>query len=282
MITDARFVDIDKDGKKELVVCGEWNSIRVFTDKNGALADVTSKYFKDSLSGFWNKLHFADMDGDGDMDLVAGNWGLNSPLKVSPSEPAEMFYGDFDNNGSVDPLICHYIDGKSYPMASRDELTDQMVSLRQKFPTYADYANTTIKDILTEEQLKSAKRVHANHFETSYFENNKGSFQLKRLPVEANLFPVYAMESDDFDKDGHMDILLAGNIDEARIRIGKMDAGYGTILKGNGKGEFTYVPQLQSGLSVKNCTRDIVKMKSANKNMILFSVNRQPLSVYSY
>jgi hypothetical protein len=222
------------------------------------------------------------MDGDGDMDLIAGNWGLNSAIKVSKAEPAIMFYNDFDNNGSVDPLICYYIQGKSYPMASRDEMTDQIVSLRQRFPTYDSYANATIEDVLTPEQLKSAKQLSTNYFETTYFENNKGVFEAKKLPLQANFFPVYAISTGDFDRDGKQDIILAGNTDHARIKIGKIDAGYGVLLKGDGKGNFEYVPQPKSGLSVSGCTRDIIKLKGKNDDRVIFTINNQAPVIYSY
>ncbi len=282
MVTDAVWVDLNKDGFMDLVAGGEWMSLRAFINKNGQLTDATQQYFGDSLKGWWSRLRAADMDGDGDMDLVAGNWGLNSPVKVSAAEPATMYYSDFDNNGSVDPLICTYIQGKSYPMASRDEMTDQMVSLRKKFPNYSAYSNACIEDILTEEQLKSAKQLSANYLETSYLENDNGKFTLKKLPPEANFFPVYAIATGDFNKDGNQDILLGGNTDHARIKIGKIDAGYGTLLTGDGKGNFTYVNQLTSGLSVKGCIRDIVDVKGKDGSNIIFAVNDQPVSIYTY
>jgi hypothetical protein len=203
-------------------------------------------------------------------------------MKVSKTEPAIMFYNDFDNNGSVDPLICYYIQGKPYPMASRDEMTDQMVSLRQKFPTYTSYSNATIEDILKPEQLKTAKQLSVDNFETIYFENNKGVFEAKKLPLQANFFPVFAITTGDFDHDGKQDILLAGNTDHARIKIGKIDAGYGALLKGDGKGHFEYVPQLQSGLSVKGCTRDIIKLNGKNSDRVIFTLNNQAPAIYSY
>ncbi len=282
MVTDAAWIDIDNDGWKDLVVCGEWMKIHLLSNKNGKLTDLSDHYFPDGLQGWWNRLQFADMDGDGDLDLIAGNWGLNSPIKVSKQEPATMFYNDFDNNGSVDPLICYYIQGKSYPMASRDEITDQMVSLRQRFPTYDSYANATIEDILTPEQLKSARQLSTNYFETTYFENNNGVFEAKKLPLQANFFPVFAISAGDFDHDGKPDILLAGNTDHARIKIGKIDAGYGVLLKGDGKGHFEYVPQLTSGLSVKGCTRDIIKLNGKNGDRVIFTVNNQAPVNYSY
>jgi enediyne biosynthesis protein E4 len=282
MVTDAAWVDVDNDGQKDLVVCGEWMKLHLLSNKNAKLTDLSDKYFPDTLKGWWNRLQLADMDGDGDMDLIAGNWGLNSAIKVSKAEPAIMFYNDFDNNGSVDPLICYYIQGKSYPMASRDEMTDQIVSLRQRFPTYDSYANATIEDVLTPEQLKSAKQLSTNYFETTYFENNKGVFEAKKLPLQANFFPVYAISTGDFDRDGKQDIILAGNTDHARIKIGKIDAGYGVLLKGDGKGNFEYVPQPKSGLSVSGCTRDIIKLKGKNDDRVIFTINNQAPVIYSY
>ena len=282
MVTDAAWIDIDNDGFEDLIVCGEWTKMYLLSNKNGKLVDQSNHYFPDGLKGWWNRLQLADMDGDGDMDLIVGNWGLNSPIKVSKQEPVTMFYNDFDNNGSVDPLICYYIQGKSYPMASRDEMTDQIVSLRQKFPTYDSYASSTIEDILTPEQLKSARQLSANYFETTYFENNNGVFEAKKLPLQANFFPVFAITTDDFDHDGKQDILLGGNTDHARIKIGKIDAGYGVLLKGDGKGHFEYVPQLKSGLSVKGCTRDFIKLKGKNGDRVIFAINNQTAVIYSY
>ncbi|MGI8635828.1 MAG: FG-GAP repeat domain-containing protein, partial [Segetibacter sp.] len=282
MVTDAVWLDVDNDGSKDLVVCGEWMKLHLLSNKNGTLTDLSDKFFPDSLKGWWNRLQLADMDGDGDLDLIAGNWGLNSPIKVSRSEPATMFYNDFDKNGSVDPLICYYIEGKSYPMATRDEMTDQIVSLRQRFPTYDSYANATIEDVLTPEQLKSAKQLSTDYFETTYFENDKGIFKAKKLPLEANFFPVFAISTGDFDHDGKQDIILAGNIDHARIKIGKMDAGYGVLLKGDGKGHFEYMPQLKSGLSVPGCTRDIIKLNGKNGDRVIFAINNGTPVIYSY
>ncbi len=282
MVTDAAWIDIDNDGWKDLIVCGEWSKLHLLHNKNGKFTDLFDQYFPDTLKGWWNRLQLADMDGDGDMDLIAGNWGLNSAIKVSGSEPAIMYYNDFDNNGSVDPLICYYIQGKSYPMASRDEITDQIVSLRQKFPTYDSYANSTIEDILTPEQLKSAKQLSANYFETTYFENDNGIFKAKKLPLQANFFPVFAISTGDFDHDGKQDIVLEGNTDHARIKIGKIDAGYGVLLKGDGKGHFEYVPQLKSGLSVRGCTRDIIKLNGKNGDRLIFGINNQAPVIYSY
>lgn len=282
MITDALWIDLNKDSKPDLVVSGEWMKIHCFENINGKLVDATEKYFPNSLYGWWNKLAFADLDGDGDADLVAGNWGTNSQLHVSEKEPATLCYGDFDKNGSIDPILCYYIQGKPYPMPSRDEMTDQMVSLRQKFPTYDSYSDAGLQEILSPEQLQTIKTLKADFFETVWFENRNGVFVQHSLPIEANYAPVYAIGIEDYNHDGKKDILLAGNIEHTRIKIGKIDASYGVLLAGNGAGSFNYIPQLQSGLKVKGCVRSIVSLKNNKEELVVFTVNNQSPVVYKY
>ncbi|WP_416837108.1 VCBS repeat-containing protein [Flavobacterium sp. ZT3R17] len=282
MITDAMWMDVNKDGKPDLVVCGEWMKISCFENKNGQLVDATQKYFPTALSGWWNRLASADLDGDGDLDLVAANWGTNSQIKVSNTEPATLYYGDFDKNGSMDPFLCQYIQGKSFPVASRDELTDQMVSLRQRFPTYDSYSEATINEVLSPEQLQLAKVLKADSFETSWFENKNGTFIPHSLPMQANYAPVYAIAIADYNHDGKNDILLGGNIEKTRIKIGKIDANYGVLLTGDRKGNFTYMPQLSSGLNVKGCVKDIIFIESKSEKKVLFSINNQLPAVYKY
>jgi len=283
MVTDAVWSDLNKDGRPDLIVCGEWMKIYCFENRNGQLVDATSTNFPTPYYGWWNRLVLADLDNDGDMDLVAANWGTNSQIKASQQEPASLFYNDFDNNGSIDPILCYYIQGKSYPMASRDEITDQIVSLRQKFPTYDSYSEATITDIFTPEQLQTAKSLKADFFETAWFENRGGVFNMHHLPVQASYAPVYAIGIEDYDHDGKKDLLLAGNIEHTRIKIGKIDASYGVFLKGDGKGNFTYLPQTASGLNVKGCVRSLVSITNAKKeNIVVFGINGQLPVVYKF
>lgn len=276
ILTDAIWADINGDKNNELIVCGEWSSPQCLAFKNGQFTNISEQIFDKKLNGLWNRLHLADTDNDGDLDLIAGNWGTNSQLKASETEPATLHFGDFDKNGFIDPLLCYYVQGKSYPMASRDEMTDQIVSLRQRFTNYESYSKATINDILTEEQLKSAKTLSINHLSTTYFENVNGKFITRTLPIEADYAPVYGIATDDFDHDGKMDILLCGNVDQVRIKIGKMDANYGILLKGSGKGGFQYTPQYQSGLNIKGCVRDVVSLKTKNgATVLMLGVNNQ-------
>ncbi len=277
MVTDAIWADIDGDQMNELIVCGEWMPIQCFSFQQNQFIDQTDHFFDKKLNGLWNRLHLVDIDRDGDLDLIAGNWGSNSQLKASSSEPATMYYGDFDNNGFEDPLICNYIEGKSYPMASRDEMTDQMIGLRQRFPTYDSYADATINDVLTEEQLKTASILSINYLHTTWFENVNGKFMLHSLPIQADYSPVYAIQTADFTHDGNLDILLGGNVDQVRIKIGKIDANYGVLLEGDGKGNFTYTPQLKSGIQLKGCIREIVPLTTAGGiDLLMVGINSQP------
>jgi enediyne biosynthesis protein E4 len=262
MTTDATWEDLDKDGKKELLVAGEWMNLQVFAWKNGQMTNQSDRFFEKKLNGWWNCLQLSDMDKDGDLDLIVGNWGTNSQYKATPKEPLTLTYGDFDKNGFIEPFLCQYNQEISYPLASRDEMTDQMVSLRQLFPTYDAYSEATLVDILSPEQLAESTKLQVNHLETTYFENKNGLFIAQSLPVEANFAPVFAIASDDFDHDGNLDILLGGNVEHTRIKIGKMDANHGTLLRGDGKGGFQYVPQLLSGLSIQGCVRDIQVISS--------------------
>jgi enediyne biosynthesis protein E4 len=282
MVTDAIWLDLDQDLSPELIVAGEWMPITVFKFAEGMLRDSSAKYFGDIVFGWWNRIKAADFDRDGDVDLVAANWGLNSQLKCSETEPVTLHYADFDRNGSVDPIICSFIKGTSYPMASRDELTDQIISLRRKYPTYDSYSSAKLNEIFDPGVLAAAEMLKCTSFETTYFENRDGVFIRRSLPLQANFFPVYAIAVDDFNHDGNLDIVFGGNVERTRIRLGKSDASYGTLLAGDGKGNFTYVPQTQAGLSISGCVRDIVEIKTGNKRSLVFGINDNQVQLYSY
>jgi hypothetical protein len=276
MVTDAAFHDLDGDGSKELVVVGEWMALMVFTAKGGKLTDDTHSYFERSYTGWWNKLLVGDFNADGRADLFIGNMGENSQVKVQQGQPAELYYKDFDENGSVDPILCFYIQGSSYPYVTRDELLDQISMLRTRFTSYESYADATINSIFSKEEMKEVGRLSANYLKTAYFEGTAGKFKEKELPLEVQYSPVYAMSSFDYNGDGKQDIVLGGNISEARLRFGRYDASYGMVLQGDGKGGFSYVPQSASGLKVKGDVRSILSIS----NTLLFGINQQGIKAY--
>lgn len=258
MVTDAVWIDINKDKAPDLVVVGEWMPIKVFINQKGKLTDESSTYVHFASSGWWNRINATDMDGDGDTDLIVGNCGLNTQFHVNEKEPMTIHYKDFDNNGSVDPVLCYYINGVSYPAASRDDITEQLPGLKKKFLQYKDYANATLHDLFTENELKDAGTLKAETMQTVYLENadSKG-FVLHKLPVQAQYAPVYAIAATDANKDGKKDILLAGNNTWTRIKFGRYSANHGVLMLGDGKGNFSYVPQSESGLNIRENVRSM-------------------------
>lgn len=277
MVTDAVWIDLNGDHKQDLVVVGEWMPITVLVNNNGKLVNRSKDYFDRDYSGWWNKLSAGDFNNDGKQDLVIGNQGLNSQCKASDKEPAELYYKDFDHNGSVDPVLCFYIQGKSYPYLTRDELLDQLSIMRTRFTDYKSYADATIQDIFTVEEFRDVNHLRADCLQTMYFERgSNGKFLEKPLPVQAQFSPVHTLTVLDYDNDGNKDLLLCGNANHARLRLGKTDANYGVLLKGDGKGHFTYTGQQQSGLHLRGDVRAVVNI---GKTWI-FGINQQALKAY--
>ena len=275
MVTDALWIDLNQDKKEDLVLVGEWMPVKVFINQSGKLKDASSAYIKFGSSGWWNRIYADDMDGDGDKDLIIGNLGLNAQFHASEKEPLSIYFKDFDENGSIDPIFCYYIDGVSYPSASKDDLTDQLPSLKKKFLEYHKYANATINDLFTSEQLKDVQVLKAEILETVYLENTGNEFILKKLPMEAQYAPVYAISSLDADSDGKKDLLLAGNNSWTRIKFGHFTSSKGTLLRGNGTGGFSYVPQWKSGLNIRGDVRSLQTLDSGNKSgtQFIFGIN---------
>ena len=277
LVTDAAWVDLNGDKQPELVVVGEWMPVTVFAKTAGKFTDQTGRFFAEPYKGWWNKLLVGDFNQDGKPDLVIGNMGLNTQCKASDREPAELVFKDFDDNGSVDPILCLYMQGKQYPYVFRDELLDQISLMRGRFPDYKSYADQTLATIFTPDELKGATTLTANYLKTAYFQSGQdGKFQLMALPQEAQFSPIFAMTSLDYNHDGHQDLLLAGNINQARLRFGKSDANYGLLLAGDGKGGFRTVPQYESGFRLTGDVRSILPVGQT----LLFGMNQQPIRAY--
>jgi hypothetical protein len=281
MVTDAEWIDANGDGWDDLIVAGEFMPLEVFSNQRGRGLDLeTRKFFDHPLPGLWNRLMDYDFDGDGDKDIVAGNMGLNTQLKASPSEPLELVFKDFDKNGSIDPILTCYIQGKSYPFAGRDELLDQMYGMRSKFTSYASYAKATLRDIFSSSDLKDAAVLKATTLATTYLENAGGRFVAHPLPNRAQFAPVFAMTPLDYNNDGKMDMILAGNQSSIRIRMGVIDANFGQLYEGDGKGNFTYVPQPASGLSLTGDAKSLQMVKCQGESCLLVGINNVGVKAY--
>lgn len=255
MVTDAAWIDLNHDQKKELVIVGEWMPIKVYAYINNKLSDVSNNYIHFASNGWWNRISIADMDNDGDDDLILGNAGINTQFHVSEKEPMTEVVSDFDKNGSIDPILFYYIQGVNYPAFSRDEMAGQIPGIKKKFLMYKSYATAKMNDMFTKEQLAESFTLKAELMETVYLENRVNDLALHHLPLEAQYSPVYGIVVADFNGDQKKDILLTGNNTWIRVRLGRYTSNHGVLLSGNNTGNFQYVPQTISGLNLNGNIR---------------------------
>lgn len=280
MIMDAVWADVNQDDHKDLLIVGEYMPVRLFIWKDGSYSDQSESWGLSMSNGWWNVIKTADVDQDGDLDFVVGNHGLNSRFKASKEKPVEMYVNDFDRNGTVEQIICTYAGEKSYPLVLRHDLMMQIPSLKKKYLKYENYKDQTIKDIFTKEELSNSIVQRAYEFSSSVLINQGGRFTIEPLPVEAQLSTVYAIVVEDFEGDGIVDILLAGNLYGVKPEVGRYDASYGTYLKGIGAGKFAAVPSRESGFWLDGEVRDMKKIRIGNSNYLLIARNSDSLLVY--
>ncbi|MBB1283475.1 VCBS repeat-containing protein [Flavisolibacter sp. BT320] len=280
MITDAVWYDLNGDGRKDLVVCGEFMPVTVFINTANGFIDKTTEYFPAPDSGLWFSLAIADVNSDGKPDIVAGNVGRNTQIHFSTKEPVELYFADFDGNGSIDPFLNCYVQGTSFPFVSRDELNGQIYAMRKKFRSYNDYSNASMTSIFTPDEMAKAGKLIATEGNTVCYLNHNGRFEKTILPLQAQFSVVTNITVDDFDKDGKQDILLLGNRSDNRLKIGSIAANYGCLLTGDGNGRFTYLPQTASGLSVKGDVKSAEVITVGNEKYICIGVADGPLQFY--
>jgi len=297
MVTDAAWIDLNKDKHPDLVVVGEWMPVKVFinagssvkdktaaSDKPGftpLLKDASAQYIKFPSTGWWNRITVADLNSDGNPDLILGNQGTNNQFSASPQKPLTLYYKDFNHNNTIDPVFCYYIGDTSYPAASRDDLTGELPFLKKKFIEYHTYADATIHDLFSADLLKDAGPLKAETLSSIWLENRGDSGLLPRLlPSEAQYGPVYAIAATDVNGDGHPDLVLAGGNQWTRIRFGRYRANHGVLLLGDGKGDFRYVSQDRSGLQLRDDIRGVVDLRSSKQ--LIFGVNDGPAAIYKY
>jgi len=277
MVTDAAWTDIDGDGRPDLILVGEWMPVTVLINHAGKLLDSTKHYLGGYYSGWWNCLTITDLNNDGHPDIIAGNNGLNTRCKASDSEPAQLYYADFDNNGSLDPILCFYIQHHSYPFVSRDDLITKIGTMRSRFPDYKSFADATIDQVLTPDELKRAAVLQANHLSTTlYLSDPTGRLHESALPGEVQYAPVYTITPLDYNGDGSKGLLFCGNNNHATLRFGKDDANYGILLKGDGHGGFVYIDQPHSGLVLRGDVRNVLQLL----NTFVFSTDDGKIKAY--
>jgi enediyne biosynthesis protein E4 len=283
MVTDAAWLDYDKDNMIDLVVSGEYMPVKIFHNEKGIFREVTAQAGLGASHGWWNRLHVADLNADGYPDIVAGNHGLNSRFRASESKPVTMHAGDFDSNGSIEQIISCYNGEQSYPLVLKHDLVSAIPSLKKKYLKYESYMGQRVNDIFSPDELKHIVVSHAYRLESSVLINNRtGGFNITPLPAAAQFSPVYGIAVEDFDADGKTDILLGGNFYQSKPEVGIYDASYGLLLKGDGSGGFYPVNSSISGIHLRGQMRDIMMIRSRDKRLILCSINNAPLKVLSH
>ena len=281
MVTSALWTDFDKDGAMDLFVVGEWMPLSLYHNENGNLVNSTEKYNLQNTTGWWNRIVQADIDGDGDQDYIVGNLGLNYKYKASVEEPLHVYCSDFDRNGTMDIVLGYYNQGECYPVRGRECTSQQIPFIKEKFENYESFGLATLYEVYGDD-LNTALHQEAKLFESCYLENKgEDGFAVIPLPTRAQFSTVFGIIPEDFDKDGHMDLIIAGNLYVSEVETGRADAGIGLYLRGYGKGDFTAVNVTESGFFASYDVRDLALLKiNDNKSLILVANNNDKIQVF--
>ena len=276
-VTRALWFDIDKDGDKDLLISLEWGGIIAFINDKG---NFTKKVLCDK-NGWWNFILPCDIDNDGDIDLIAGNLGLNSRLKASDKEPVKLYYNDFDDNGKKEQVLTYFLEGREIPVANKAELEKQLPNLKKKFLYAKDFAKATLQELFTSEKLENANVLTASYFSNAVLINQGGlRFQTEALPAEAQFSPYKDAVVINANDDSLPDILLMGNYYDNNIEMGRYDADFGTILINKGKGKFSC--ETINGLSIKGQVRHIKQINIANQQAFILARNNDSAVVIKF
>lgn len=277
MITDAIFVDIDNDNDEDLIVIGEFMGINILLNENGIFRLSRSEL--SNYKGWWQSIQSGDFNGDGLLDLVVGNHGLNSRFSASKEFPIRLYVNDFDLNDQLDPVLTFKREnGKFYPYDLRHNLIDQIKPLKKVFPDYNSFRSASIEDMFSSDQLDESLKLEVNTLSSSIFINKgNGRFDFYELPQVAQFSPIYSLLLKDFDLDGDIDIIAGGNLYNAKPEIGRYDASFGLFLENDGKGRFE-VPDSGYGFKLKGEVRSIIL---SNSNLVV-GRNSDSIAIFKY
>lgn len=273
MVTDAVWTDFDADGWTDLIMVGEWMPITMLKNDGGYFSDVTKTNGLEESSGWWFSIEEGDFDDDGDKDYIVGNLGLNYKYKASKDETFDIYFNDFDNNSTKDIVLSYFNGGEKFPLRGRECSSQQIPGIKQKFKDYESFSEATLTEVYTESRLEESLHYQVKSFASIYLENKDGKFIGHKLPNLAQVSSINQILVDDYTKDGHLDILIAGNLHSSEVETPRNDAGNGLLLEGDGQGGFEPLEGHRSGFYAPGDVKDMEAIKVAGKEYIVVVKN---------
>lgn len=285
MVTDAVWADVNADGWEDLVVATDWGPIRLYLNREGKLVEATDDAGLASWTGWWQSVACADIDNDGDLDLVAGNFGLNTKYKASLAKPVLAYYGEYGSSGKKNFIEAKYENDTLFPIRGRSCSSAAMPHLAKQFSTYADFARATLPEIYTPSCLQSAERFEVNTLESACLLNDgQGRFEMIALPRAAQLAPIFDLAISDLDGDGVLDLFLGQNFFTPQRETGPMDGGLGVVAIGNGDGSFETLRPDEAGIAIVGDAKAVVvrDFDRDGRNDVCVATNDGPLRSFRY
>lgn len=280
MITTAAWMDFDNDADLDLILAGHWMPITVLKNNEGKLLELVEL---NNTSGFWNQMEPLDVDNDGDLDLIVGNLGLNNKFVASQAHPLKLYVNDFDDNGTSDPMIFQFKEGRYIPVFTKDEIEKQTVVIKKKYTTYKDYAEAVngIGDLFSEAKINQSIKKEIVELRSVCFTNmGNGKFEAIPLPNEMQFSAINSVIVDDINNDGILDIVTSGNNNYLHVNLGRLDGDYGSMAYGLGNGRFTYVTSSKSGLNVVGQVNASDKLLLNGNTYFVFALNNDSIKFY--
>lgn len=272
MITDAVWEDMDNDGKKDLIIVGDWTTPIIFKNTGRRLAEFKSNLT--NFSGFWNAVSCVDLNNDGRKDLILGNKGTNTSYKATATNPMKMFVNDFDANGTIEQITTRTINGKDIPVHLKSELAKQIPMIKKKNLSYVDYSKKSFQELFPQEVIDNSIQKIVNIQESAIAVNKgNGKFEIQVMPKEVQFSTVNVIYTVDINKDGVLDIVLGGNQYEFKPQFGRLDSNYGSVLLGNKKGTYTWTSYNKSGFYLKGEVKHIQKIENKNNTITIIVVS---------